>query len=161
MRSERRAWQWRGASDNVIMERSNEPKDAAMSKSLVEALHVVAERLEQGAPYQWGHMGQCNCGHLAQVLTDKTAAQIHQSAIACQTGEWSEFANDYCGHTGSLIDDVFEALMQAGLTRHDIMHLENLSDPQVLAVVGRPLVRHDRDDAVAYTRALARRLAGG
>jgi hypothetical protein len=131
-----------------------------MSKSLVDALHVVAERLEQGAPYQWGHMGQCNCGHLAQVITRKTAAQIHQSAIARHTGEWSEYANDYCGRTGALIDDVFEALLEAGLSRQDVIHLENLSDPEVLALVGRPLQRHDRDDAIAYTRALARRLTG-
>lgn len=131
-----------------------------MSRSLVEALQVVAERLEQGAPYQWGHMGQCNCGHVAQALTNKSAAQIHQSAIARQTGEWSEYANDYCGTTGALIDDVFEALMVAGLSRTDIIHLENLSDPEVLAVVGRPLQRHERGDAIAYTRALARRLAG-
>ena len=54
----------------------------------------------------------------------------------------------------------FEALMAAGLSRQDVIHLENLSDPEVLAVVGRPLQRHERQDAVAYTRALARRLAG-
>jgi hypothetical protein len=51
-----------------------------MSKSLSEALEIVAERLSSGAPYQWGHMGQCNCGHVAQVLTNKTAREIHQSA---------------------------------------------------------------------------------
>jgi hypothetical protein len=131
-----------------------------MSKSLVQALEVVAERLEQGAPYQWGHMGQCNCGHLAQVLTTKTAAQIHQSAIARHTGEWSEFANDYCEGSGALIDDVFEALLGAGLSRQDIIHLENLSDPAVVAAVGRPLQRHVREDAVAYARALAKKVAG-
>lgn len=130
-----------------------------MSKSLVQALQVVAERLEQGAPYQWGHMGQCNCGHLAQVLTTKTAAQIHQSAIARQTGEWSEFAHDYCASSGALIDDVFEELITAGLSRKDIIHLENLSDPEVIAAVGRPLQRHERQDAIAYTRALAEKLS--
>jgi hypothetical protein len=130
-----------------------------MSKSLAAALSVVAERLESGAPYQWGHMGQCNCGHLAQVVTQKSAREIHQSAIARQTGEWTEFANDYCGATGALIDDVFAELLAAGLSRDDIIHLENLSDPVVLARVGRPLQRHVRDDAIAYVRALSTHLA--
>ena len=126
-----------------------------MSKSLSEALDIVAERLSCGAPYQWGHMGQCNCGHVAQVLTNKTAREIHQSAIAQQTGEWTEFANDYCSDSGALIGDVFRDLLGAGLSRDDIMHLENLSDPVVVKSVGRPLVRSDRDDAIAYMRVLA------
>ena len=129
-----------------------------MSKSLAAALAIVAERLEAGAPYQWGHMGQCNCGHLAQVITQKSAREIHQSAIARHTGECTEFANDYCGATGALIDDVFAELLAMGLSREDIVHLENLSDPAVVARVGRPLQRHVRDDAVAYTRALAAHL---
>jgi len=125
-----------------------------MSVPLTTALDIVARRLEEGMPYQWGHMGQCNCGHVAQVLTKRSAAEIHRAAIAAQTGEWTEFANDYCAGTGALIDDVMAELLAAGLTRSDIIHLENLSDPRVVARVGRPLVRHVREDVVAYTRAL-------
>ena len=126
-----------------------------MSRSLVEALTTVADRLAQGAAYQWGHMGQCNCGHLAQVVTKRTAAAIHQSAISRATGEWSEHAFDYCQGSGALIDDVVDDLLAIGLNRDDIVHLENLSDARVLARVGRPLARHVREDAIAYFRAFA------
>ncbi len=126
-----------------------------MSKSLSDALEIVAERLADGAPYQWGHMGQCNCGHVAQVLTNRSAREIHASAMARRTGEWTEFANDFCEGTGALVDDVFTDLLAAGLTRQDVIHLENLSDPSVVAVVGRPLVRSERTDAIAYLRAMA------
>jgi hypothetical protein len=126
-----------------------------MSANLVHALRTVADRLAAGAPFQWGHMGHCNCGHLAQVVTRRTAAEIHQAAILRRTGEWSEYANDYCP-SGALIDDVFEDLLAVGMTRQDIAHLEDLSDPDVLAAVGRGhLRRNDRDDAIAYFRAYA------
>jgi hypothetical protein len=126
-----------------------------MSANLVQALRTVADRLAAGAPFQWGHMGHCNCGHLAQVVTRRSAAEIHQSAILRRTGEWSEYANDYCP-SGALIDDIFEDLLALGMTRQDIAHLEDLSDPSVLAAVGRGhLRRNDRDDAIAYFRAFA------
>jgi hypothetical protein len=126
-----------------------------MSASLVHALRTVADRLAAGAPFQWGHMGHCNCGHLAQVVTRRTAAEIHRAALLRQTGEWSEYANDYCP-SGALIDDIFEDLLALGMTRDDIAHLEDLSDPAVLRELGRPhLRRNDRDDAIAYFRASA------
>ena len=126
-----------------------------MSVSLVVALRTVAARLAGGAPFQWGHMGHCNCGHLAQVVTKRTAAEIHQSAILRRTGEWSEYANDYCP-SGALIDDIFEDLLALGMTHKDIAHLEDLSDPDVVAAVGRGhLRRNDRQDAIDYFRAYA------
>jgi hypothetical protein len=126
-----------------------------MSANLVTALRTVADRLAAGAPFQWGHMGHCNCGHLAQVVTKRTPAEIHRAAILRQTGEWSEYANDYCP-SGALIDDIFEDLIALGLTREDIAHLEDLSDPDIVATVGRGhLRRNDRDDAIAYFRAFA------
>jgi hypothetical protein len=126
-----------------------------MSAPLVVALRTVALRLAQGAPFQWGHMGHCNCGHLAQVVTKRTAAEIHQSALLRSTGEWSEYANDYCP-SGALIDDVFEDLLTLGMSRQDIAHLEDLSDPDVVAAVGRGhLRRNDRQDAIDYFRAYA------
>ena len=126
-----------------------------MSRSLVDALYVVADRLAAGAPYQWGHMGQCNCGHLAQVLCERTAGEIHGSAISMATGEWTEFANDYCAGTGSLIDEVFADLLAAGLTREDIIHTENLDDPAVVARLGFTPRRNEREDAIAYFKAWA------
>ena len=123
---------------------------------LAVALRITADRIEEGAPYQWGHMGQCNCGHLAQTITRRTAAEIHRSALAESTGEWSEHLRDRCGVSGALIDDVTDALLAFGLTREELAHLEHLSDPRVLARLGvTELVRYRRDHAVRYLRAWA------
>lgn len=126
-----------------------------MSRPLVEALRIVADRLADGASYQWGHMGQCNCGNLAQVVSRRTAEDIHRSAIARATGEWSEHAFDYCPGSGALIDDVVDDLLAIGLRRDDIAHLENLDDRRVVARVGRPLAKNVRDDAIAYFKTFA------
>ena len=45
---------------------------ARPSRRLIDALRATARRLEDGARYEWGHMGRCNCGHLAQTLTTYT-----------------------------------------------------------------------------------------
>ncbi len=37
---------------------------------LIEALRRTAARLATGAEYRWTHMGSCNCGHLAQTVTE-------------------------------------------------------------------------------------------
>lgn len=128
-------------------------------RALVEALRSTALRLEQGAPYQWGHWGQCNCGHLAQTVTRKSAAQIHSSAMqrhAAATTEWSEHAFDYCPGSGADVDDVLDALLTMGLSRADVGHLEYLDDPAVLRRLGvTHLERNCRGDAVRYMRAWA------
>ena len=126
------------------------------SSRLIVALRITADRIEAGAPYQWGHMGQCNCGHLAQTITKQSASAIHRSALDEGTGEWSEHLRDRCATSGALIDDVTAALIDFGFTRDELAHLEDLSAPAVLAQLGVPcLVRHDRDDAVRYLRAWA------
>lgn len=126
-----------------------------MSRSLVDALRTVRDRLANGAPYQWGHMGQCNCGHLAQVVCQRSAKDIHASAIARATGEWSEHAFAYCADSGALIDDIVADLLAVGLTREDILHLEHLDDPRVIARVGRTLQKNQREDAIAYFASFA------
>src|SRR5262245_31111342 len=121
------------------------PHQPSRSSRLAVALRITADRIERGAPYQWGHMGQCNCGHLAQPITQRTSAEIHCSALAEGTGEWSEHLRDRCASTGALIDDVTDALISLGFTRDDLAHLEDLSAPQVLKELGViALVRHDR-----------------
>ena len=49
---------------------------------LIAALRRTARKINDGAPYQWGHMGSCNCGNLAQELTKLTKAEIHAHALA-------------------------------------------------------------------------------
>jgi hypothetical protein len=52
---------------------------AKSNPELINALRETADRLEQGAHYEWGHMGRCNCGHLVQTLTWMSDYEIVKS----------------------------------------------------------------------------------
>jgi glycine/D-amino acid oxidase-like deaminating enzyme len=124
---------------------------------LIHALRETADRLESGAAYNWAHFGRCNCGHLAQTLTRLDAAEIHRRARR-ELIEWSEIPEDYCGSTGYHLDHVIDTLLEIGLTRDDVRHLEDLSDRAVLERLPggfRWLERNSRENAVAYMRAWA------
>jgi len=130
---------------------------ARASLALVRALRSTAARIEANASYAWGHLGMCNCGHLVQTLCAIPPARIHQLALE-RTGDWEQLANDYCPTSGYAIDDVISELVAAGLTTHDIGHLEKLDDPAVLTALPgghRWLRRNDRGDVVAYLRTWA------
>jgi glycine/D-amino acid oxidase-like deaminating enzyme len=124
---------------------------------LIHALRETADRLESGAAYNWAHFGRCNCGHLAQTLTRLDAAEIHRRARR-ELIEWSEIPEDYCGSTGYHLDHVIDTLLEIGLNRDDVRHLEDLSDRAVLERLPggfRWLERNSRENAVAYMRAWA------
>lgn len=130
---------------------------AHASPALVIALRSTAARLDHGSPYQWGHFGRCNCGHLVETVCGIAPAKIHQLALD-GTGDWEAIANAYCPTSGYAIDDVITKLLELGLTTDDLSHLEKLDDPAVLeALPGgkRWLVRNQREDVVAYLRAWA------
>ena len=65
--------------------------DPSTSRSfLVDALRATSERLEkEDTKYQWGHMGQCNAGHLIQTVTGMDSFEIVQS-VDFQLDEWSQ-----------------------------------------------------------------------
>src|SRR5262249_37094732 len=129
---------------------------------LVRALRATAARIEAGAAYQWGHHGQCNCGHLAQTVCEIEPGSLQAWAIEAQAEDWETLANDHCPSSGQKIDHVIATLVDAGLTTDDLAHLERLDDPRVLGALPgghRWLARNDRDDAVAYFRAWADLLA--
>jgi hypothetical protein len=120
---------------------------------LIAALRRVAHKLQQGAPYQWGHMGSCNCGNLAQELTHYSKDQIHTHALAVGRGDWNEQLNDYCPSSGLHMDTLIGDMLEYGLTVEDLKHLEKLSDRHVLACLPdsrRNLRRNFRDDVVLY-----------
>ena len=126
---------------------------ARPNRELVDALERTINRLTGGSVYWWGHMGMCNCGHLARSITGLTEREIHASALE-RMGDWEEQANLYCPTSGLLIDTVLAAMFDLGLTRDDVRHLEKLSDPDVVARVGRnDLRRNEREDVVTYMRA--------
>lgn len=121
-----------------------------MGRHLQSALYETAARLKGGAAYRWTHQGMCNCGHLAQTVTNKSAAEIHRVALE-KAGEWADHAVDYCADSQFPIDHIIEALTTIGLSPEDIVHLEHLSDPRVVRATGRAyLDKKSRDDVVLY-----------
>jgi hypothetical protein len=119
---------------------------------LIEALRKTARKLEQGAPYMWGHMGACNCGNLAQALTGFTKAEIHAFAMR-GVGDWSEQAQEYCNHANAPLDLVIEKLLAAGLTQQDLISLERLSADKILCRLStdkRDLSKNNKSDVILY-----------
>lgn len=128
---------------------------ATATPSLAQALRTTAARLREGAGFTWGHMGSCNCGHLAQTVTQLSAAEIHRAAME-RYGDWSTQTLDHCPASGLTIDHVFDALLELGLTHTDLRRLEHLSDHRVLArVPSRHLRRQDVRHAIQYFEAWA------
>ena len=130
---------------------------AIAKPELIAALRLTADRLSDGERYSWSHMGNCNCGHLAQTITQYSGAQIHSSALR-RSGDWSEQVIDYCPTSGFAIDDIITAMLNMGLNTSDLQHLERLSDQRVLRrfPVGERYLKHNvREDVVAYMRAWA------
>ena len=133
--------------------------DPSTSRSfLVDALRATSERLEkEDTKYQWGHMGQCNAGHLIQTVTGMDSFEIVQS-VDFQLDEWSEHATDYCSCTGSKVDDIFLTMERYGMSHSDIVKLENLSDKAILDNLNggfRYLRRNVREDVIEYMRSFA------
>ncbi|MEZ4859911.1 MAG: hypothetical protein R3C14_01320 [Caldilineaceae bacterium] len=134
---------------------------AKSTPELIDALRATAARLADGAQYEWGHMGRCNCGHLVQTLTNMSSYEIVQSTDFV-LGEWSEHARDYCEGTGHKMDDIFLTLQQVGFDYWDVIHLENLSDQRVLQRL-QPQMRYPRrncvTDVICYIETMADLLA--
>jgi hypothetical protein len=127
---------------------------ARPTRHLIAALLVTAERIEAGSKYQWGHMGCCNCGHLAQTLTRQPRAEIHAAALM-RAGDWGEQSVEYCATSGYPLDHIISTMLEAGMSLEDLNNLERLSDQRVLArrpLEGRWLKRNSREDAIVYLR---------
>ena len=125
---------------------------------LIDALRATSDRLEHpDVEYQWGHMGQCNAGHLIQTITGMSSHEIVKS-VDYMLDEWSEHAHDYCSNTGCKVDDIFITIERLGMTHKDIVHLENLSDRKILENLEggfRYLKRNLKQDVIAYMRSFA------
>lgn len=123
-----------------------------MGMTLREALLVTAARLREGAAYQWGHFGSCNCGHLAQTLTRRDKADLHRLAVE-RAADWGDAAVAYCPGSGLPMDHVIDEMLAVGVSLSEIRHLETLSDRRVLRALPlerRHLQRNQRDDVVLY-----------
>jgi hypothetical protein len=131
---------------------------AQFTLPVIQALRDTAQRLATEASYQWGHMGSCNCGHLAQTITRLTKAEIHARAMQ-RSGDWERQLTDYCATSGLPIDETIDEMLALGFTRQDLAHLERLADPSIRLAIPferREALRHNqRDDVVLYLRTWA------
>jgi hypothetical protein len=127
---------------------------------LIQALRATAQKIEKSDSYQWGHMGLCNCGFLAQEITSLSKEEIHHRAMQ-KHGDWSEQLNDYCPTSGLPMDSLIDELVQFGFTPRELTHLERLSDPAVLQTIPferRHLKHNVKKDVVFYLNAWAKQL---
>jgi hypothetical protein len=130
---------------------------AKASHLLIRSLREVAENLEKGAVYNWGNATKCNCAHLVQCLAPESAKPALRE-IRPHLDEWSEFANDYCPHSGASTDQLLDILYEHGLTHREIHEVEYLSNRHVLeALPGgfRYLEHGNRHHVALYMRTWA------
>ncbi len=125
------------------------------SLKIIHALRQTATQLENGNRYEWGHMGSCNCGNLAQTITSFSRAEIQKYALE-KRGDWSEQLIDYCPTSGLPMDLIIEKMMDFGFTRQDLRHLEWLSDTDILNKMGVSFLnRNLKSDTIQYIKSWA------
>ena len=131
---------------------------ATPSIELIQALRNAAKKIEASNQYQWGHMGLCNCGFLAQEITSRKKEEIHRRAMQGH-GDWNEQLNDYCPTSGLLMDELISEMLAFGFDSDDLKHLERLSDSDVLRVLPlaeRNLKQNIKADVVIYLNVWAK-----
>jgi hypothetical protein len=156
---------------------------AIASTRLVSVLRQTAVRLtDASVTYRWSSFAHCNCGHVAQSLTQLSPEEIQARAMR-REGDWATQANelpllrpDYgtrpaldegawepenvgaCRATGERLDGILDAMLELGLDPQDITHLERLSDPEVRRRLGNNteyFAHHVRENVIAYLAAWA------
>ncbi len=125
---------------------------ARPNAALIQAIRRTAKKLKAGQAYMWGHMGSCNCGNLAQEITQLTKGEIHAYAMRGH-GDWADQIHDFCPTSGMPMDLLISEMINAGLDREDLVHLERLSDQEVLQqlpLAERNLRHNYKEDVVKY-----------
>lgn len=134
----------------VVVAGDKQVEMTKVSEEIITVLRSTAEQLMASPDYQWGHMGACNCGFLAQEVTRLSKGEIHKRAMQGY-GDWNEQLNDYCPTSGLLFDDVITALLSAGFDVDDLKNLETLSSPEVLGRLnGLHLLQNRKEDVALY-----------
>jgi hypothetical protein len=124
---------------------------ATASIEIINALRKTADKLEKGNPFEWGHMGSCNCGNLAQTITHFTKEEIHRFAMQ-KHGDWADQLIDFCPTSGYPMDLIIQKMMDIGFSKDDLTHLEWLSDTSILDKIGSQvkLYRNVKSDTILY-----------
>jgi hypothetical protein len=128
---------------------------ARSSYETVVVLRKTAAAIARSNDYQWGHMGSCNCGFLAQEITSLRKNEIHTRAMYGY-GDWNEQLNDYCPTSGLPMDELISSMVAAGFDTDDLKHLERLSDSRILRTLQLKegtLKHNNKADVVRYLTA--------
>lgn len=124
---------------------------------LIKAIRKSANKIKNGTDYHWGHMGGCNCGHLAQELTTFTKREIHEYAMR-KSGDWTDQVQDYCTSSQMPMDEIISSMMESGLERKDMIELERLQNKEVRRSMGSrgiTLSHNKKDHVIDYMLAWA------
>ncbi|MEQ9424685.1 MAG: hypothetical protein RJQ09_09730 [Cyclobacteriaceae bacterium] len=133
---------------------------AKANRELIDAFRMAAKKIESGTEYQWGHMGSCNCGHLAQEITKLSKADIHRYAMQ-KYGDWIDQVMDFCPTSGYPMDLLISDLLSVGLTTSDLKNLEKLSDAAIIRRTGKEYLKaNSKPDVILYMRSWADMLEG-
>lgn len=125
------------------------------NETLIHAIRKAADKIAISSDYEWGHMGRCNCGHLARELTPLSDAEIHRMAME-KHGDWAEQVLDFCPRSGLSMDWLISELCSYGLSHRDLIDLERLSNEEVLRRSGKSsLQRNDSADVALYMQSWA------
>lgn len=129
---------------------------SSVNIELITAIRKTIHKLKKGSPYQWGHMGACNCGNLAQELIHISKAEIHRYAME-KSGDWNDQLMDYCLDSGYPMDLMIRKMIEKGVKVSELMHLEKLSDPNILRNIPLPkrnnLEKNNLNDVILYFEA--------
>ncbi|MDX1628883.1 MAG: hypothetical protein R3345_09305 [Fulvivirga sp.] len=128
---------------------------ASANPKLILVLRNTIQTLGKSDQYQWGHMGSCNCGFLAQEISRLSKKQIHERAMQ-KYGDWNDQLNEYCPTSGLLMDDLITDMLAIGFDTNDLKHLEKLSDKNVIKYLpdSKKNLRHNyKADVIAYLKA--------
>ncbi len=131
---------------------------ASANPELIAAIEKTIFKLSNGSSYQWGHMGACNCGNLAQELTKFEKAEIHRYAME-RYGDWNQQLVEYCPTSGYPMDLMISKMLEFGLTIDDLAHLERLSDPLILSAMPlehrNKISKNSKTDVIYYMKTWA------
>ena len=126
-----------------------------ISLKIISALRKTAAELENGNRYEWGHMGSCNCGNLAQTITNFSRAEIQKYALE-KRGDWTNQLLDYCPTSGYPMDLIIERMLDFGFSQLDLRNLEWLSDDKILAKINVTFLnRNLKSDTILYFKTWA------
>ena len=126
-----------------------------LSLKIISALRKTAAELENGNRYEWGHMGSCNCGNLAQTITNFSRAEIQKYALE-KRGDWTNQLLDYCPTSGYPMDLIIERMLDFGFSQLDLRNLEWLSDDKILAKINVTFLnRNLKSDTILYFKTWA------